>query len=232
MDLAKTLDSLNSMLNVTKSVPMTRAQFEAYAADQVNKAKGEMDDGEEEKAKKRLTHLRDVVATIKAEGEHPGGAWSGDNGEKLIPVYEQGVEDSTRKGEMNSSSMQTPPAGNTGTQGSSGGAFANMGDLNGTNPQTPAGTQMLPEGQGTQGAGSIGFSNDGALHKALAGLKKTVESMAAAPVAPAKAAPAPAAPSFGWPMDLAETEEVIGKEALAKRAPESWGKDSDAAPGK
>ncbi len=215
MDLTKTLDALDSMLAAPKTTDMTKDQFEAYAVDQVNKAKAEAKDDKKDEAKKRLTHLRATVASLaKAE------VWEGGNGTAAIPEYDHGFEDTTRKTEVSETEVKTPLAGNTGTQGDGNPPFANPGDLNGKNPQTASGTTMLAEGTGTQGDNPGPFTSG--VGKALADLKSVIGGIVK-PVA--KAAPA-AAPAFQWPSDLTDKEYV--KEGVAKRAPDHWGTDAEA----
>ncbi len=228
MDLSKTLEALDSMLSAPQTTPMTKEQFEAYAVDQVEKAKAEAaeeDPKGKDKAKKRLAHLRSTVDTLaKAEGTYPAEAWSGDNGTALIPEYDHGFEDTTRKTEISSADMTTPPAGNAGTQ-ADGQSFAAAGSAQGFadakgGAGAPSGTNVPASGTGTQGDGTI-FS--GAIGKALGDLKKTVGGLTK-PVA--KAAP-PAAKTFLFPSDMADKAYV--KDGVQKRADDHWGTDVEAA---
>jgi len=91
-------DTLLSELDtVLKEAPaaqdMNEQQFEAYVQDQVAKAKKDAEDDKDaetgkKKAKKRLEHLRGVVAQLQKDfGD--GGGWTGTT-TVSIPVYEGG----------------------------------------------------------------------------------------------------------------------------------------------
>lgn len=71
-----------------KTVDMTKAQFGAYAADQLAKGKAEAaDEKTKDKAEKRLAHLDNLVSNVaKAE------MWEGLGNTMSIPVYEGGFE--------------------------------------------------------------------------------------------------------------------------------------------
>lgn len=242
MDLAKTLASLDQMLTPgPKLTPMTKAQFEGYVQDQLAKAKAEMDEDADEakkpaapgappppgagKAKKRLAHLQKTMhALTKAEGTPLVGAWTGDNGTALIPEYDYGFEDTTRKTEVSETEFPTPPAGNTGTQGD-GGPFSN-GEPSYAQPPQPfaaAGTTVPGSGAGTQTDNSIFAQGDAVIGKNLSEIAKMLGSVQP-PKAP-PAAPVKKADAFNWPKDLADGEYI--KEGVNKRAPDHWGGDTE-----
>ena len=84
MDYSKTLKQIDDVLNAPKVVPMTEAQFEAYVAGEIEKAKKdkEEEDGYE-KSRKRLAHLKATIETVTKN------VWEGTNGTQAIPVYEE-----------------------------------------------------------------------------------------------------------------------------------------------
>lgn len=235
MDLTKTLESLDQMLAAgPKLTPMTKAQFEAYVQDQLAKAKAEADEDDKEagakKAKKRLEALRETMTSLsKAEGTPLSGAWTGDNGVALIPEFEHGREDTTRKTEISLTTMATPPPGNQGTQGDGGTAFANAAPSYDQPPQNgkSAGTATPAAGVGTQADGVTAYAGGNltigkmidSIAKALAGVQEPVAKTA--PKTP------PAEPEYAWPRDLSDDSYL--KEGVTKRAPDHWGGDSEVA---
>lgn len=238
MEIKDTLSKIDAMLAKPRTVKMTKAAFDEYVEAEIVKAKAEQDDEkDQEKAKKRLTHLKgllDVVA--KAEGTYPPEAWSGDNGEALIPVFELGVEDTTRKGEVTEKDNAIPMPGNaSNTMADGQTAFASGGPSYNqpTVPMTNGGVQVPASGVGTQGPGTafVGSSpsyDQKTIGKSIGELNQIIKSMQpAAPVA--KAAPPKGPPAFEWPGDLADKDFV--KDGIAKRDLE-WGNDSKAPPAK
>lgn len=226
MDLAKTLDMLNATLAGPKVTAMTKAQFEEYAQAQIAKAKEESDE-DAEKSKKRLAHLKSTMDTLaKAEGTPLTGAWTGDNGTALIPEYEMGVEDSTRKGERSETEVSTPPAGNQGTAGEGSSAFSNGAPTYDQQPQgfSASGTNMPGSGSGTQGDNTI-FQDGTAIGKSLEEIKKKLAGVQPAPVTTTKAAAPPPKQDYAWPSDLANEEYL--KDGVLKRAPDHWGPDAN-----
>ncbi|TAJ75042.1 MAG: hypothetical protein EPO42_14380 [Gallionellaceae bacterium] len=84
--LAKLSEALGTSIDGPKTVTMSQTEFLAYAKDQVEKAKKE----DEEKAKKRLDHLRSTVNVLQK------GAWEGSNDKVSVEMYtDPGQEVST-----------------------------------------------------------------------------------------------------------------------------------------
>ena len=113
MNFDDTLKQIDAALAAPAMVPMTKAQFDAYVADQIAKAKKDEDDcadpaKKKATSRKRLEALRSVVATVAK------ASWEGANGTMSIPVFEEA--NLTAKTEESDTTVQTPPAGNSGTQ--------------------------------------------------------------------------------------------------------------------
>lgn len=244
MDLKDTLAKLDAFLAPApqpQPTTMTKAQFDAYVAAQIEKAKKEYSEEEDKKkgakkARKRLEILRNLVATVaKTDFGQGAPGLFGDEGVK-IPVFAEA--DISRFAEMSESEQATPPA--PGGLMADGQSFADprgQTDWNVTHGTGgPSGGANLPAIGGTAGDPSPHWAAQGGqsdFAKSLDALKKTIDEVIPTQQ-PAAAAGAPrtepTAADFAWPSDLAATEEIIGKEAVTKRAPESWGKD--AAPAK
>lgn len=126
MNVSTLLKQLDDTLG-PKAVDMTSAQFEAYATDQVAKAKKDMDEDDKEKkskAKKRLEHLRGVAEMVSKS------SWEGTNGTLSIPVYEGGYEDTTAKKELtDTTTALTSNQGNIGTASSGQSFFSNESEI-------------------------------------------------------------------------------------------------------
>lgn len=217
MNMKDILSKLDATLG-PKTVPMTKAQFETYVKEQIAKAKDEEKD-DAEKAKKRLSALRDVVSHVVAKGSWEGAAGTALN----IPVYDEGYEKPTTMPTEESGNMQgggeTMGAGSGGNFSSNGVPAAAGG---GAAAGGEGGPSMLGGGE-TMGPGSGGNFSSNGVTKAIADLEKMVGELAA----PAKEKTEKAAPAsaFAWPNDLSNDEYL--KTGIAKNAPE-WGLDPKA----
>lgn len=258
-DALSKIDSLLKPAPAPRFTEMTRKGFDEYVEREIAKAKAEAEEADDEKtkkakkpddesegakkAKKRLTHLRKVVARVeelvtKAEGQYAPEAWSYSTlGTAPIPEYELGYEDTTRKTEVSDEG-----GGNgtnlgkdgVGTQGDDT-IFANWGDITGKNPQNSGGADLGQSGSGTQGEETI-FSNPGDEFSknpmtALGKLQKAIaDILPAAPEAKTKTQKnAPAGPGFDWPGNVADKDFM--KTGVFKNAPE-WGRDDTKPPAK
>lgn len=86
-------------------------------------------------------------------------------------------------------------------------------------------------GTGAEGASFAAAGGAQSFAKALETISKSVSALDGTATEDKKApvTKGEPEPTFPWPSDLSATEEVIGKEAVTKRAPEQWGRDTDKA---
>ncbi len=229
MDMKDVLAKIDTALGPKTRTLSTKADAEAYVVSELAKAKGETEEDDKEegakKAKKRLEALRPVVDTIAKT------SWEGMSNPITIPVTDE--PDATDP--ATSVEQSTPAAGNSGTAGD-GTSFAAKGtpqDFNAANSATPGkgGGGVPPIGNtaadGQSYAASGGAQGFGeAMSKSIDDLQKAVAEMTGTAIPAPVAKSAPVA-EFEWPRDVAGSEEVIGKEKVAKNvaATETWGSD-------
>lgn len=212
MDYAKTLKSIDDEI---ATQPMTEAQFEAYATEQIAKAKKEAPEAK----KKRLTHLKGVIDTVSK------AVWDGDNGTQAIPLYnEPNLTADAERSEKEAPLTSLTTMGNQAWAGEGGSKdFASPGNPVGRQSGGTNAPAQLGANAWAATGGPIDFS------KSVTETDRLLAEMdGTATKATQNEQPTPPAPAHVWPKDIANSEFM--KDGVTK-SDSLWGKDNSEAPG-